>query len=79
MNAQDLKPVYADNNPNWRIVYMPGGTWTLQEFKPIAPTTDKRGFGNRPDFTDWQDHNANMGFDDAKQLLATRNIFKPKK
>lgn len=73
MNAQDFKPVYAENNHNWRIVYMPGGTWTLQEYISFADGVDKRK--NSP----WRNHNANMGFDDAKQLLATRNIFKPKK
>lgn len=83
MNAQDFKPVYAENNPNWRIVYMPGGTWTLQEYKPHPPGTVKKQYSSvpgkkfrAPDLVDWVDHNANMAFDAAKQLLATRNKMK---
>lgn len=55
----DFKPVYAENNPAWRIVYFPGGYWELQERVKLPEGT------NRVMHQPWRTHNSRMSFDDA--------------
>lgn len=72
MTKHDFKPIYAENNFAWRIRYHSNGHWELQEHHKLPDSADRRRM--QP----WITHNANMSYDDAIVLLATRNLSKPK-
>lgn len=70
MTKQNLKAVYAEGNPTWRIVHHMNGRWKLQSHSPLPDGADKRV--RQP----WIDHNANMTYDDAIVTLASYAIKK---
>lgn len=63
MTRTDFKPVYAENNPDWRIRYQCNGRWELQEYSKLPDGVDKRR--EQP----WITHNRNMSYDDAVKRL----------
>ncbi len=70
MTKHNFKPVYAENNPAWRIRYQSNGHWELQEYLKLPDGVDRRR--EQP----WVTYNANMEYDDAIKLLGTRNLSK---
>jgi len=70
MNQINLKPVYADNNPAWRIRYHSNGRWELQEYVELKDGVDRRR--EQP----WRTHNTNMTWDDAIVALGRYHIAK---
>lgn len=64
MTKQDLKPIYAENNREWRIRYQSNGFWELQEFLELHDGVDRRIH------QDWITHNTRMSYEDAIVRLA---------
>lgn len=65
MTQLDYKPVYADNNPEWRIRYQHNGNWELQEFHKLPDGVDRSR--EQP----WITHNRFMSYSDAIKRLGT--------
>lgn len=64
----NFKPIYAQNNLNWRIVYFPGGWWQLQEACELPKGADLRH--KQP----WIPHNSRMTKEAALQALSGHNL-----
>lgn len=67
MSKIDFKPIYAENNADWRIRYHHNGLWELQEYRKLPDGVDKRL--EQP----WITHNTSMSYDDAIMALAPYN------
>ncbi len=70
MTKHNFKPIYAENNPAWRIRYQSNGRWELQEYLKLPDGADRRR--KQP----WINHNANMTYDDAIIALSSYNKAK---
>ena len=63
MTRTNFKPVYADNNPEWRLRYMCNGMWELQEWRSLPEGVDRRKV--QP----WITHNSRMIYEDGIRAL----------
>lgn len=72
MTKTNFKPVYAENNADWRIRYASNARWELQERYTRVEGSDRRKHYN----SGWITHNENMSYENAIVLLATRNLTK---
>jgi hypothetical protein len=68
MTKQNFKPMYAKNNPDWRIVYWPGGWWSLQQYHPLTGSEDRSR--NQA----WRDHHRYLSYDDAVRKLRDHDV-----
>ncbi len=59
-----FKPIYAKNNPDWRIRYHSNGRWELQEYTKLPEGTDTRRHQG------WKNVNTNMTLADALSALS---------
>lgn len=65
MNQHNFAPVYAENNPDWRIRYHSNGHWELQEYVKLPNGVDRTR--EQP----WTTHNTSMTYDDAIKRLGS--------
>lgn len=70
MSKDNFKPVYAQNNPEWRIRYHHSDLWELQEYRKLPEGVDRSR--EQP----WITHNTSMSYNDAIRMLSTHNKLK---
>lgn len=68
MICTDFKPIYAENNTEWRIRYHCNGLWELQEWCKLPDSVDRSM--EQP----WITHNRNMSYEDAIVALGRHNL-----